>query len=387
MQNVWKLRFFCFFQSFIPAYVIERLFWEQRGVTVQQVIYTEILYALTILILEIPTGVLADLWGRKKMLVVGALLCCFEFFLLIYATQFWHFVIVVILTGVSYSFQSGSENALLYESLQERRQEYLFEKEIGMMEVSQLIGAILGALSGSWLANTHPLEINYWISFVSSLVAFGVSCLFIEPKVTRSTSLPPSIWVYTKSSLLFFRSKPHVLVIISAGMVLGASLNFIHEFWQLYLSELQIPIAYFGLFSASCMLLQIPGYLFVPLMQKHFHPTSILIFIQTIFIFGFAYISLVHHITSLIVFGLLFLVSGMVVPLVSGYLHHRIDANMRATIDSFQSLGTNIAVMGIGLGFGHFTSASNIFGGFGFIACFCFLFLFVFSFATLKNRR
>ncbi|WP_245596731.1 hypothetical protein [Shimazuella kribbensis] len=43
MQNIWKLRFFCFFQGLIPAYVIERLFWEHRGMTVIQVVYTEII--------------------------------------------------------------------------------------------------------------------------------------------------------------------------------------------------------------------------------------------------------------------------------------------------------------------------------------------------------
>lgn len=42
MNNVWKLYAARFFQSLIPAYVIERLFWEARGMTIQQVVYTEI---------------------------------------------------------------------------------------------------------------------------------------------------------------------------------------------------------------------------------------------------------------------------------------------------------------------------------------------------------
>lgn len=385
MRNIWKLRFLYFFQSLIPAYVIERLFWEQRGITVQQVVYTEILYALTILLLEIPTGVLADQWNRKKMLIVSALLNCFEFYLLIYSTKFWHFAIVVILAGISYSFHSGSGNALLYESLKERKRERLFERELGILEIWKLMGAIAAAFSGSLLADSYPLEINYWISLVSTIFAFSISCLLIEPINKQPSSLPPSIWVYTKKALHFFWNKPRVFVIISAGMVIGASLNFIEEFWQLYIFELKISVAYFGLFSICCMLFQIPGYLFVPLLQRYYHSTSILIVLQIVFVLGFSYIFLVHHVTSLIVICVLFFVSSMVEPLVTGYLHHRVKSEMRATIDSFQSLGSNLAVMGMGLGFGYFTSNSNIFSGFGFIACLCILYLLIFSIFAPKK--
>jgi lipopolysaccharide export LptBFGC system permease protein LptF len=49
-------------------------------------------------------------------------------------------------------------------------------------------------------------------------------------------------------------------------------------------------------------------------------------------------------------------------------LHHRIDSTMRATMDSFQSLGLNAVTMITGLGFGYFSSRFEIFGGYGFIA-------------------
>ncbi len=48
MDNIWKLYAIRFFHSLVPAYVIERLFWEQRGMTIQMVVYTEIIYAITI---------------------------------------------------------------------------------------------------------------------------------------------------------------------------------------------------------------------------------------------------------------------------------------------------------------------------------------------------
>ncbi len=108
---------FVFFQSLIPAYVIERLFWEERGITVQEVVYTEVIFAVTIVLLEIPSGIVADKWGRKNMILLSSVLEAIMFFLLINSTEFWHFAIAIFLSGIAGSANSGAENALLYDSL------------------------------------------------------------------------------------------------------------------------------------------------------------------------------------------------------------------------------------------------------------------------------
>src|SRR5690554_5985350 len=97
--NVWKLYAFRFLSSLVPAYVIERLFWEERGMTIQMVVYTEIIFAITVLLFEVPTGIVADRWGRKQMMILSAVLGCFEFLILLFATEFWHFAVVVIIAG------------------------------------------------------------------------------------------------------------------------------------------------------------------------------------------------------------------------------------------------------------------------------------------------
>jgi hypothetical protein len=68
---------------------------------------------------------------------------------------------------------------------------------------------------------------------------------------------------------------------------------------------------------------------------------------------------------------LIYIVSGILEPIVTGYLHHRIDSTMRATIDSFQSLGLRAVAVIAGLGFGFISSKFDIFGGYGFIALIC----------------
>ena len=99
-SNVKKQYFINLFQSLIPAYVIERLFWQARGVGVQGVVYCEIIYALTVTLLEIPSGILADRFGRRRMLVITGALDAAEFVVLLFARGFWMFGLAVFLAGV-----------------------------------------------------------------------------------------------------------------------------------------------------------------------------------------------------------------------------------------------------------------------------------------------
>lgn len=69
LSNIRKLYVIRFFHNLIPAYVIERLFWEQRGMSIQMVVYTEIIFAVTVVLLEVPTGIIADKWGHSLSLL------------------------------------------------------------------------------------------------------------------------------------------------------------------------------------------------------------------------------------------------------------------------------------------------------------------------------
>jgi MFS family permease len=386
MSNIWKLYAYRFLQSLVPAYVIERLFWEQRGMTIQMVVYTEIIYAVTIVLLEIPTGIIADKWSRKNMIVISAILGCCEFLILLFATEFWHFAVVVFLAGVARSVSSGSENALIYDSLLLSDQEESFEKYLGRLNVCDLTSAMAAALCGSFLASRYGFELNYWISLASSFAALPVSFWLAEPTVKSNLDEPIAIKEYVKTSLLFFKNNQAVCLVVLTGMVTGAAINFIDEFWQLYLSKLEIPVVYFGLFSALFMLSRIPGNMLVELLKSWFSYSTILLGVTAVFAAGFFYLIIVHGYSSLAVICLIFLVSGAMDPLASGYLHHRIDSSMRATMDSFQSLGLNAVTMLTGLGFGFFSSKYDIFGGYGFIAVLCSVF-FVYFLCASKSIK
>jgi MFS family permease len=388
LSNIRWLYAMRFFHSLIPAYVIERLFWEQRGMTIPLVVYAEIIYAVTIVLLEVPTGILADRWGRKRMLIAAAVLSCFEFLILLYASEFWHFALVVFLAGIARTAASGSENALLYDSLLQHGREQLFEKHLGRMNALDFTAAILAALSGSWLAGRFGFELNYWISLGSAVLSLTISFFLKEPKALQaasSTEKPLPVRQYVAGSLRFFRTRPDVRLVVLTGMVTGAAVSFMDEFWQIYMNRLHIPVAFFGTVSAAMILLRVPGSVLAYALIGRFRYRPLILGVTSVIAVGFGCVALAGGYAGFAAVLLICLFSGIMEPLASGYLHHRIaDSSMRATIDSFQSLGESLVLIVTGLGFGWLSARHDIFGGFGFIAALCGAFL---MYAWFASRR
>ncbi|NLC46059.1 MAG: MFS transporter [Firmicutes bacterium] len=383
-QNVWKLYGIRFFHNLIPAYVIERLFWEQRGMTIQLVVFTEILYAATIVLFEVPSGIAADKWGRKKMMIVSALMGCCEFLILLFASSFWHFAAAIFLAGIGRSAGSGAENALLYDSLLLHGNAGSFEKCFGRLSAWDFSAAMLAALSGSLMANWHGFELNYWVSFAGMAVSLLISLTLVEPEMKSKTERPIAVKEYVTASVRFFQRSPGLCLVLLSGMVVGAAMNFIDEFWQLYINRIGVPVIYFGLFSAGLSLLRLPGNILAYKLKNKISYRALILGVVLIFAVGMLYLSAVKGYTSLAVIFLIGTVSGIMEPLVAGYLHHSIDSSMRATIDSFRSLGLEAVLIIVGLGFGFFSSRHDVFGGYGFISLICFAFL-VYFLATSKH--
>ncbi len=95
------------------------LFYLHRGLELDEIFYLSIVWSITALIAEVPTGYLADLIGRKRTLLLGVLLLLASQVLTLFAYGFWPFVLVFVLVSASFSCFSGTEEAMLFESLEE----------------------------------------------------------------------------------------------------------------------------------------------------------------------------------------------------------------------------------------------------------------------------
>lgn len=384
-SNIWKLYAYWFCHSLIFAYVIERLYWAERGITVQQVVYTEIIYAATVIILEVPSGALADKWSRKNMLIINAVLHFIEFLMLIFANRFWHFALIVFLSGIGKAMSSGTSNAILYDSLKLINEEDKFEKLLGRVNFFDYSSSLIGALVGSYVAYRAGLVSVYWLSLISVGISIFVAISITEPKIITQIDKEEVHYLgIVKNAYSFLKNEPIIRFILLLGIIIGASMVYVDEFWQIYISEIKIPVIYFGVISGIRSLSSSVFGIIAYRIKKWFSYRTI--FTATLFIYAAALIltGYVKNIFGLIPLAAAFSVFGVIEPLVSGYLHHRTDSSCRATVESFQSLVYRGFSIIIGLAFGFLSTNYSIFHGFRFLGFFS---LAYFIYYFLKRRK
>ncbi len=381
MSNVKKQYWIVFFHSLIPAYVIERLFWQQRGMGVQMVVYAEIIYALTVTVFEVPSGIFADKFGRKRMMVAYNALATIELILLLFAHSFWQFALAIFFAGIGKALSSGSENALLYDTLLHEGVQEDFEKHLGRLSAIDFTGSMIAAISGGVLASFFNLEFNYVLSIGSMSIALFITLLLKEPPMHTAPESELSGLKHAKQALEIFKNNPFVFVYCATGAVLGACLIYLDEFWQIVLENIGVSVIFFGAVCAFSSILQIPGNLFAYKLKEKFKYKHIFTCIICVCLVGYAAIFLVNDLLCLVPMMLLFMVSSIVDPLVLGYMHRHTESHIRATVESVSSLGLRIVSIVVGLLFGYISSEHSIFAGFLVLSFICLVYLILFSIA------
>lgn len=366
-NNIRKLYLYWFFHAFIFAYVIERLYWAERGMSVQDVVYVEIIYALSVALLEVLSGYISDRWSRKWILVIGSVFTCLEFLVFLLATTFWHFVLAILFAAIAGAILSGSSNAFVYDTLLELGEQEHFEKIIGRIRFVKYVAATIAALLGSIVATTYDLWTNYWSSLISVLVALGISFSFIDPSIRSEDQSDEEDKQPLKQAIAFLYQYRNVQFVLIYGMVIGVCLVYLEEFWQLYVEWIGIPILFFGLVSATNMFSSGLSGLISYRLKERFSYKGIFSMILLLFTIGLLLMSVVQHPVGVLFLLIAFMTAGTAEPLISGYLHHRTSSEMRATVESIYSLIVRVAIAGVGFVFGAVADQFGIQYGFLFL--------------------
>jgi len=365
-KNIRYLYVAMFFRKLIFAYVIERLFALERGMTVQLVVYTEIIYAITIIILGVISGILADKYGRKPLIVLGAIFTCFEFGVLIFAQGFWLFGLSAFVAGIGGSFKSGTWNALLYDSLLSCGKEGAFEKYLGRMQAIGFASALIAGLSGAFLAHWLGFTFNYWVSTGSGVISLLVTLRLSEPpkQVSENSPSPASIVEIVSSAYAFFKKHPNVLQMLIHVALIASIVNYVDEFWQVYLDDIYFPIMLFGVVSAVLTVTQMPGALLGAKSLKRFSHRPLIVAGSFLAAGGILWAAFVQHAVGIIGIAVVGFAVAFIEPIASGYLHHRAAPSSRATIESVEIMIARVFTIGIGLVFGYVSTRFSIFTGF-----------------------
>lgn len=137
---------------------------------------------VTQLILELPTGALADLIGRKKTVILGHIIDALQYLGMAFATTLPQFALLSVLSGTAEALRSGSLEAIVYDSLKQDKRESEYKKIMSAQGIRFQIGLMVSTALGGFMG-------NYWerLSFIATglllFISAGISIWFIEPTI------------------------------------------------------------------------------------------------------------------------------------------------------------------------------------------------------------
>ena len=195
-SNIWKLYVIKGLKWFMIVMPIVVLFFQENGLNLKEVMILQGIYSFMVAAMEIPSGYLADVFGRKNTLLTGAIFCFFGFLIISLSFSFWYFIIGEIILGVGSSFISGADSAILYDSLAENKKENEYTKVEGVAYGIGNFSEAIAGICGGLLAEIS-LRLTWEVQVVVAGLIIPFTFLLVEPKVHQKNKLPKSfkaIW-------------------------------------------------------------------------------------------------------------------------------------------------------------------------------------------------
>ncbi len=364
LTKLYILRGLAFAWFPIPTIV---LFYENYGLDIEQIVLLKTILSLSILLLEVPSGYLADLWGRKTCLVVGSGVWIVSWLIYCVGTSFTEFAIAEVLAGVAGSLISGANTALGFDTLlQLKREQYYQVWEGRLVAIAGISEAICGII-GAAIASMN-LVYPFYLQTVCLVIYFCLALTLVEPECHQPLAENQKL-NQLKNIIIDVTKRPQLRWLILLSSIFSTATFLIVWLSQDYLKQLNIPIQAFGwtwaIFHLVMSLASVTSHHIQRILGIK-KATFLLVLILAI-----SYISLgsINQVWGIVFIMIIYLVRGLCSPLILNAINQQISSPVRATILSINSLIFRIAFAIVAPIIGAIASRYNLFTGLTIAGC------------------
>ncbi len=180
-NNLFYLQFLSVFRALyfmVPVWVSMEL----EYISLTQVAIIDIIILFSALILELPTGALADLIGRKKSISIAFLISALAYFLFAYANSFTLFVLAALGFGLADALLSGSLEALVFDTLKQNQREHTFSELSNKYSLIFNYSIFVAIVVGGILYEDFP-RLPSILTGCAMIIAGLISLRLIEPDI------------------------------------------------------------------------------------------------------------------------------------------------------------------------------------------------------------
>jgi len=244
-RNIPLLYAFSFLQMTLFPMAVITLFWKDHiGLTLSQILLLQGIFAVAMVAMEYPSGYISDRIGYRTALTAASLLGLAGWGYYTVATSFRDVLIAEVLLGISTSFISGTDSALLFESLKERGQEATYARCEGRSTFFGQTGEAAGALFAGLLYAKYPL-FPFFLQVAVWLLALAITRGLTEPRREPHRHASHITEAIASARYVFVENR-RLRITILLSVVLGLSSFYPVWLIQPYMRDSGVPLASFG---------------------------------------------------------------------------------------------------------------------------------------------
>lgn len=291
-------------------------------------------YSVAAVTLEIPSGYLADVWGRKKCLVSGCILFFIGYLVYSFTSSFTAFLGAELLLGIGQTLVNGADSALLYDTTvhYKRENEYLkYEGRITMIgNFAEAFAGIFGGLLAVYSLR-FPFYAQACVAFIGIPAAFSLQEFNTKGKVQSPVAEIIRIIKYS-----LFTNRQLCCNIMYSGIIGAATLT-MAWFVQPVLMYLETPTSWFGVIWTVLNLIVGVAALYSDKIEHRLGMNKMNLLILVCIAGG--YLALAYNLTycGLAILALFYIVRGFATPVLKGYINQLTFSDMRATVLSIRN--------------------------------------------------
>jgi hypothetical protein len=328
----------------ILIYPVYNIHFVASGLSVMDVAALQGIWMLPILLLEIPSGILADRFGRKGVIVFGYIAKTATFIVWLLFPGFAGFALGFALWGIQEAFASGAQDALIYDALRKSGKESEYEKVCGRANALGKLSTMLALVIGGF-AYSLSSSLALILSSVAMLACILLALFFPECPIADGEEGHPTVRSILSDGLREILVNRGFLALGSFAAVAGTAYGLLDEFDQFFGLSAGVVVALIGVWGAGRFLVESIGAALAPRLSRFAKGRWALYVLSGIAGLFIAAAVLFRSPWTLPFYFLAYGVFSAAEVLTSARLQAEIPSSSRATLLSLVSLATNAVAL------------------------------------------
>lgn len=333
--------------AFFVIPVLALYYAQYKGVDMQGLFIIEAVFAISLVLMEVPSGWLSDVWHRTHTLSLGLFCYALGGFLIWLGEGFTDMILSQIIMGTGASLVSGTDTSIVYDSLLDGKREKEFRKYEGVRQSWGLYFMGLCALAAGWLYGINP-NLPAMITAFFLLGAAIISLFVVEPTRVKETVHKNPFVDMVQTLKYTFRGHAEVACIIVFGAVLLSVTLSTRWSEQGYLMELGVNPAWFGVIGCIALVSAATAGRYAHAIEDWLGAGK-----SVYLVFGITFLCLAGAAVELSYIGVICTIVvaaifGYASPIIKDGVNRRVNSGRRATVISGMGLANRLIFVWLG---------------------------------------